>query len=96
MLCEQRIGRHQAFYPVYFLMSGFYIFLSHGKYMSQIVKVKGIKKGCFTRENLGFNVYLLRDKPQKIFLLYDIDSSDVNNIMCKVINPLGINLIFPY
>jgi hypothetical protein len=29
-------------------------------------------------------------------LLYDIDSSDVNNIMCKVINPLGINLIFPY
>ena len=68
-------------------MSGFYIFLSHGKYMSQIVKDKGIKKGCFTRENLGFRVYLLRDKSRKIFLLHDADSSDVNNIMCKVIKP---------
>ena len=67
MLCEQRIGRHQAFYPVYFLMSGFYIFLSHGKYMLQIVKDKGIKKGVSPGKNLGFNVYLLRDKPQKNF-----------------------------
>lgn len=63
--------------------------------MLQIVKDKGIKKGVSPGKNLGFNVYLLRDKPQKIFLLYDIDSSDVNNIMCKVINPLWYKFNLP-
>jgi hypothetical protein len=64
--------------------------------MSQIVKDKGIKKGCFTRENLGFRVYLLRDKSQKFFLLHDADSSDVNNIMCKVIKPAWYKFAPPY